>query len=301
MARYAISGATGLIGRTLASSLTADGHEVRRLVRPGGHVSSGDVRWDPSAGTIDAAALEGLDAVVHLAGEPIGDKRWTATTRRRIRSSRVEGTGLLAGALAALEHPPAAFVSASAVGFYGDRGDEVLTEADPPGDDFLAEVCAAWEAAADPARAAGIRTVHPRTGVVIAADGPLIDKIELPFKLGVGGRVGDGRQYVPWIALEDQIRALRFLIDTPELAGPVNLVAPSPVTNRELTRVLGRVLRRPTVLPIPVLAVRALYGQMGVTLATTSQRVRPTRLLDAGFRFRYEQLEAALRAALSDA
>ena len=297
MSRIAITGATGLIGRALTTSLTADGHRVHRITRSVDAAGPEDLVWDPAAGTIDAARLEGVDAVVHLAGEPIGASRWTAATKRRIRDSRELGTRLIADTVAGLDRPPGVLVSASAVGIYGDRGDEPLPEDAPPGDDFVAEICQAWEAAADPARAAAIRVVHPRTGVVIAAEGPLLEKLELPFKLGVGGRVGAGHQYVPWISLEDEVRALRFLLDH-DLEGPVNLVAPGAVTNREMTRLLGRVLRRPTVLPIPVFAIRLLYGEMGVSLATVSQRVLPTRLEEAGFAFRHRDLEAALRVAL---
>jgi uncharacterized protein (TIGR01777 family) len=296
MARIAITGATGLIGRALTASLARDGHAVVRVVR--GPVAAGEVGWDPAADRIDAAGLEGLDAVVHLAGEPIGAARWTDEVRRRIEDSRTRGTELLARTLAGLERPPTVLVSSSAVGVYGDRGDEQLTEDAAAGDDFLARVCVAWEAAADPARAAGIRVVHPRTGVVIAKDGPLIDKVELPFRLGVGGRVGSGRQWVPWISLHDEVAALRFVIDRP-LAGPVNLVGPTPADNRELTRALGRVLRRPTLLPIPPLAIRALYGEMGVTLATVSQRVLPARLVAEGFRFRHATILAALEEAFA--
>jgi len=296
MSRIAITGATGLIGRALAASLIADGHRVARVVRDPRTARAEDVVWDPEAGTIDAAGLEGLDAVVHLAGEPIGASRWTEDTRRRIRDSRVRGTDLLARTLAGLEQRPAVLVSSSAVGVYGDRGAEELTEESSHGDDFLAEVCSAWEGAADPARGAGIRVVHPRTGVVIAKDGPLIDKVELPFRLGVGGKVGDGRQYVPWISLDDEIAALRFLIDRP-LEGPVNLTGPMPATNLELTKALGTVLRRPTLMPIPTFAIRLLYGEMGETLATVSQRVLPRRLLDAGFAFRHTTILAALSAA----
>jgi uncharacterized protein (TIGR01777 family) len=296
MSRIAITGATGLIGRALASSLTADGHRVVRVVRDPRRAESEDVVWDPEAGTIDAARLEGVDAVVHLAGEPIGASRWTEDTRRRIHDSRVRGTDLLARTLAGLEQRPAVLVSSSAVGVYGDRGAEELTEDSSPGDDFLAGVCIAWERAADPAREAGIRVAHPRTGVVIAKDGPLIDKVELPFRMGVGGKVGDGRQFVPWISLDDEIAALRFLIDRP-LEGPVNLTGPLPATNLELTKALGTVLRRPTVMPIPTFAIRLLYGEMGETLATVSQRVLPRRLLDAGFAFRHTTILAALSAA----
>lgn len=296
MSRIAITGATGLIGTALAASLRGDGHRVVRLVRDRARAMADDVVWDPDGGTVDAAGLEGLDAVVHLAGEPIGAARWTDETRRRIHDSRARGTDLLARTLAGLERRPEVLVSSSAVGIYGDRGDEELTEESSLGDDFLARVCIAWEAAADPAREAGIRVVHPRTGVVIAKDGPLIDKVELPFRLGVGGRVGSGRQYVPWISLVDEVAALRFLIDRP-LEGPVNLTGPSPATNLEMTRALGTVLRRPTVFPIPALAIRLLYGEMGETLATVSQRVLPRRLLDAGFTFRHTTILAALRTA----
>lgn len=295
--RVAITGATGLIGQALTTSLQADGHTVHRVVRDPGTAAPGDVVWNLDERTIDAAALEGVDAVVHLAGEPIGAARWTDDTKRRIRSSRVVGTGLLAETLAGLDQRPTVLVSSSAVGVYGDRGDEELTEESAPGDDFLAEVCLAWEAAADPARDAGIRVVHPRTGVVLAEGGPLIDKIDLPFRLGVGGKVGSGRQYVPWISLVDEVRALRFLIDA-ELAGPVNLTGPQPATNLELTKALGEVLRRPTVFPIPTLAIRALYGEMGATLASVSQRVLPRRLLEAGFRFEHPTVLDALREAL---
>ena len=296
MSRIAITGATGLIGRALQDSLVADGHRIVRVVRDPRAATPGDVVWDPEGGSIDAAGLEGVDAVVHLAGEPIGASRWTEATRRRIHDSRQRGTDLLARTLAGLEQRPSVFVSSSAVGIYGDRGSEALTEESSHGDDFLAEVCIAWEQAADPAREAGIRVVHPRTGVVIAKDGPLIDKVELPFRLGVGGKVGTGRQYVPWISLHDEVAALRFLIDRP-IEGAVNLTGPNPATNLELTKALGTVLRRPTLMPIPAFAIRLLYGEMGETLATVSQRVLPTRLLDAGFAFRHSTILAALSAA----
>lgn len=295
--RIAITGASGLIGRALTASLEADGHTVHRVVRDAASAAEGDVVWDLHDRSIDASGLEGVDAVVHLAGEPIGASRWSDDTKRRIRSSRVVGTDLIASTLAGLDAPPRVLVSASAVGVYGDRADEQLTEESSVGDDFLAEVCVAWEAAADPARDAGIRVVHPRTGVVIAEDGPLIDKIDLPFRLGVGGKVGSGRQYVPWISLADEVRALRFLIDG-DLDGPVNLTGPNPATNLELTKALGEVMHRPTVFPIPTLAIRALYGEMGVTLASVSQRVLPQRLLDAGFAFEHPTLIEALRVAL---
>jgi uncharacterized protein len=295
--RIAVTGATGLIGSALTDALRADGHTVHAVTRRSSAAGDGDIVWDPDAGTIDAAALEGVDAVVHLAGEPIGDARWSSEVKRRIHDSRERGTRLLAGTLAKLDDPPSVLVSGSAVGYYGDRGDEVLTEDSTPGDDFMAEVCVAWEAATEPAERAGIRVVHARSGVVLAQGGPLIDKIELPFRLGVGGRVGSGRQYVPWIAIDDHVRALRYLADHQSLSGPVNLTAPDPATNAELTKAIGDVLRRPTLLPIPVAAIRLLYGEMGESLATVSQRVIPRRLQEAGFTFDHT-LTSALRVAL---
>jgi uncharacterized protein len=295
--RIAVTGATGLIGGALTASLEANDDVVHRVTRDPAAAREGDIVWDPEAGEIDAAALEGVDGVVHLAGEHIGDHRWTAETKRRIHDSRELGTRLLAETLAGLDAPPSVLVSGSAVGYYGDRGDEVLTEESDPGDDFMARVCIAWEDATGPAEAAGIRVVHARTGVVIADGGPLIDKIELPFRLGVGGRVGSGRQYVAWIALDDHLRALRYLLDHKSLSGPVNLTAPDPATNAELTKAIGDVLRRPTILPIPVAAVRLLYGEMGESLATVSQRAIPRRLQEAGFTFEHT-LTSALRVAL---
>lgn len=295
--RVAVTGSTGLIGEALVASLRSDGHTVHRVVRDRATATGGDIFWSVREGAIDAASFEGVHAVVHLAGEPLGANRWTDATKRRIRDSRVEGTRLLSGTLASLADPPEVLVAGSAVGYYGSRGDEVLTEDSGPGDDFLAEVVVAWEAAAAPAREAGIRVVHSRTGVVMAEHGPLIEKVRLPFELGVGGRIGDGRQWVPWISLDDEVRALRFLIDT-DLAGPVNLVAPNPVQNRELTEALGEVLHRPTIIPTPILGIRLLYGEMGVSLATTSQRVVPRRLQAAGFEFRHATLRPALELAL---
>lgn len=297
MSRIAITGSSGLIGEALIASLQSDDHTIQRVVRDRSEAGVNDVVWDLGARTIDAQALEGVDAVVHLAGEPIGASRWTEDTKRRIHDSREIGTSLMAETLAGLTDKPGVFVSASGANYYGDRGDDVLTEDEPPGDDFLARVCVDWEAAAQPAVDAGIRTVHPRSGVVLAEEGPLIDKIELPFKLGLGGKVGNGRQYVPWISLEDEVRALRFLIDS-DLRGGVNLVAPEPVTNAELTKALGDVMHRPTVLPIPVFAIRLLYGEMGETLAAASVRPIPKALLDAGFTFTHTDIRSALRVAL---
>lgn len=296
--RVAITGSTGLIGGHLTASLGDDGHEVLPVVRNRGRAGEAGIHWSPARGEIDAGAFAGLDAVVHLAGEPLG-RRWTRQQKRRIFDSRVEGTGLLATALAELEDPPGVLISASAVGYYGNRGEEVLTEESGLGEGFLARLCAAWEAAADPARRAGLRVVHPRTGVVIASEGPLMDKALLPFRLGLGGRIGSGRQWYPWIALEDQIRALRYLLEDESLAGPVNLTAPEPVRNAEFTRAFARALHRPAVLPIPPLALRLLYGEGGRVLATWSQRVVPRRLLDTGFTHRHQTIDGAFQAALA--
>jgi uncharacterized protein (TIGR01777 family) len=295
--RVAVTGSTGLIGRNLVDSLQRDGHTVHRLVRDRAQATGGDVYWSVTAAHLDATALEGVDAVVHLAGQPFG-RRWTEAEKARILDSRVKGTHLLAQGLASLDDPPAVLVSQSGANYYGHRGDDRLDEAEPPGSGFLADVCVQWEDAAEPARDAGIRVVHPRTGVVMAEEGPLIDKVEVPFKLGVGGRVGSGRQWVPWISLEDEVRAMRFVMDRDSLSGAVNFVAPEPVRNAELTKALGEVWHRPTLLPVPVFALRVLYGEMGVTLATESVRAIPAKLRDAGFEWRLPGLRQALQAAL---
>jgi uncharacterized protein (TIGR01777 family) len=286
--KLALSGASGLIGSALAPALRDAGHEVITLVR-GEAVGPGEARWDPRAGTIDRPALAGVEAIVHLAGENIG-RRWTRKTRERVLGSRVDGTRLLAEAAAALEPRPAALVCASAVGYYGDRGDEVLTEHSSRGSGFLADVVDAWERAAEPARAAGIRTVHLRHGGAL-------QKLLTPFKLGLGGRVGSGRQWWSWVGLEDVVRSYLFALDH-ELEGPVNVSAPGIVTNRELTSALGRALHRPTVFPLPALAVKALFGQMGEEMLLGGQRTEPAALTAAGFAFRQPEIEAALEQAL---
>lgn len=297
--RVAISGATGLIGAALREHLEAEGHDVVAIVRRREQAIGGNVYWSAAAGEVDEEALAAVDAVVHLAGEPIGAKRWTPEQKQRIRDSRVEGTALLAGAMAELgEDGPQVLVQGSAVGFYGSRGDERLGEDAVAGDDFLADVTVAWEAAAAPAEAAGIRVAYARTGVVLAEHGDLIEKVELPFKLGVGGVIGDGSQWVPWISLTDEVRALHFLL-TRDVSGPVNLVAPNSVTNRQLTKAIGEVLNRPTVIPTPTFGIRLLYGEMGVTLATASQRVVPDVLTEAGFEWRDTDVRAPLREAFA--
>ena len=295
----AITGSSGLVGTALAAALRADGHRVVRVVR-GGTPSGDTVRWDLDAGTIDAAGLEGLDAVVHLAGAGIADKRWTDERKAVVLGSRVQGTTLLARTLAGLDCPPPVLVSASAVGWYGDRGSEELTEASgPPAKlDFPAEVCREWEAATAPAEAAGIRVVHLRTGIVQAARGGMLGRLLLPFRFGLGGRVGSGRQWTSWISLPDEVAVIRHVIDDPSLSGPVNATAPNPVTNREYTETLGRVLGRPTVLPTPLLPLRALYGSELVDTLLAGQRVLPAKLLGAGFTFAHSTLEEALRAVL---
>lgn len=290
----AITGSSGLIGSALSRSLTDDGHRVVPVVRSAATPDA--VTWDIEAGTIDAGGLEGLDAVVHLAGEPIAGGPWTAAQRARIRDSRSRGTQLLAEALAGLQRPPSVLVSGSAIGYYGDGGDQPLPETSPPGDDFLAGVCRAWEAAAEPAASAGIRVATIRTGIVLDPSGGALAK-QLPiFKLGLGGKAGRGDQWMPWITLDDEVRAIRFAIDTDDLVGPVNLVAPNPVTNAAFTEALGDALGRPTFLRIPRLATHAPLGvgDLVGSLLFTSARVVPEALLAAGFEFGDPELGPAL-------
>ena len=294
----AITGASGLIGRALSASLQSDGHRVLRFQRGG--VTAGDtIGWDPDAGRIDAPALEGLDAVVHLAGEGIGEHRWTDEQKRRIRDSRVRGTAVLAAAVASRERRPHVLVSGSAVGYYGDRGSEVLTEESAPGNDFLAQLCVDWEAETAPATEAGVRTVLTRTGIVLDAHGGALQRMLLPFKLGLGGRQGSGTQWMSWIALADEVGAIRFAIENDAVSGPTNLVAPNPVTNAEFAATLGRALHRPTFLPTPLLPLKLRFGaELVDTLLMVSQRVAPAQLEAAGYQFRFDSLEAALRAVV---
>ena len=290
-----ITGASGLIGSELAPLLRKQGHDVVSLTRSAAR-RPGEYHWDPARGDVDPAALEGIDAVVHLAGESVAG-RWSDDKKRRIRDSRVQGTRLVSEAIAALDRPPAVLVCASGIGVYGDRGDDMVTEDDAAGDSFLADVVRAWEAAADPARAAGIRVVHTRFGVVQSARGGAL-KTQLPlFKLGLGGPVGGGRQYVSWVALDDAVGAIAYALSRDDLAGPVNVTAPNPVTQAEYARTLGRVVRRPAVLPAPGFAVRAILGEFAGEVLD-GQRVLPRRLTDSGYAFRYPQLEQALRHAL---
>jgi hypothetical protein len=295
--RVAVTGASGLVGSRLVPFLTTGGHEVMRLVRRKPERPD-EIRWDPASGEIDKASLEGIDAVVHLAGESIASGRWTERRKQRIRDSRVHGTETMSRAIARLQRPPKVLVSASAIGYYGDRGSTVVDEDSEPGSGFLAEVCLAWEAATQPAVDAGIRVVNPRIGIVLAADGGALAAMLPAFRLGGGGRVGSGRQWMSWIAIDDLIGVLHECVVDDTLSGPVNAVAPSPVTNRELTKTLASVLHRPSILPVPGAAIRTLLGEMGDHLLLSSTRVRASRLEAASFEFQHAELEAALRTEL---
>jgi uncharacterized protein (TIGR01777 family) len=294
--RVAITGATGFIGSALAAFLTTGGHQVSRLVR-GGRAAGSDIAWDPARGEIEREKLEGVDAVVHLAGEPVSE-RWTAAHKRGILESRVQGTRLVAETIASLARPPRLLVSASAVGIYGDGGDQVLAEAGPHGSDFLAGVAEAWEAAADPARAAGVRVVHPRFGVVLSPRGGALKALLPPFQMGGGGKLGNGKQWMSWIALDDAIGALHHLLLTDTLVGPVNVTAPSPATNAEFSKTLGHVLGRPAAITVPRLALKAMFGEMAEVMLLRGQRAIPRRLTESGFTFRHPTLEGALRFEL---
>ena len=291
-----VTGASGLVGSALVPFLEAGGHEVARLGRSA--PADGDVRWDPDAGVLDAGALEGFDGVVHLAGENIASGRWTEARKRRIRESRVNGTRLLTETLARLERRPRVLVSASAIGFYGDRGEEELTEGSEPGAGFLSEVCREWEAATEAAEGKGVRVVHARLGVVLSKDGGALAKMLTPFRLGAGGNIGNGRQYMSWITLDDTVAAIGHLLAAESAAGAVNVVAPAPVTNGEFTRTLGRVLRRPTLFPMPGFAARLAFGEMADALLLASTRVKPARLMESGYAFRHGSLEEGLRHIL---
>ncbi|HEX9504402.1 MAG TPA: TIGR01777 family oxidoreductase [Acidimicrobiia bacterium] len=294
-----VTGSHGLIGSALIRTLRTDGSRVRRLVRsePEG---TDDVRWDPIAGAVDSARLEGLDAVVHLAGAGIGDRRWTPARKQLILDSRARGTRLLSETLASLARKPAVLVSGSAVGYYGDRGDDLLTEDSGSGDGFTAEVCRAWEVATAPAAHAGIRVVTIRTGIVLDARGGALARMLLPFRLGLGGRIGSGRQYMSWIALDDEVGAIQHAIRNPALSGPVNLTAANPVTNAQFTAALGHAVHRPTLLPTPLLALKAVYGgELVQNLLVAGQRVLPRRLESTGYEFAYPELDSALSAVLA--
>ncbi|MGQ0637598.1 MAG: TIGR01777 family oxidoreductase [Planctomycetaceae bacterium] len=294
-----VSGSMGLVGSALLPELKAAGRRVVRLVRMVGQTADDEsVGWNPDANYIDAAGLEGVDAVVHLAGESIASGRWTAQKKARIRDSRARGTRLVCEALAHLARPPETLICASAIGYYGNRGDEVLTESSPAGSGFLADVCREWEAATEPARRKGIRVVNLRIGVVLSAAGGALAKMLTPFKLGLGGVIGNGRQYMSCVALADVVGAIVHALDTPALSGPVNTVCPTAVTNAEFTKTLGRILERPTIFPFPAFAARLVLGEMADELLLASTRVQPQKLSESGYTFRHADVEAALRQAL---
>ena len=296
--RILLAGASGLIGKQLAAFLDTGGHEIWRLVRRTPVAGQNEIEWNPSKGTIDNSAIEGFDIVIHLGGAGIGDRRWTKSRMVLIEKSRTESTGLLARTLASLKQKPEVFLVASAIGWYGNRGDEILDEQSEAGTGFLPETCLAWEASADAARQAGIRTIHARTGVVLDASGGALEKMLLPAKMGAGGPIGFGRQWFSWISMDDQIYALHHLVMSPNTEGAYNITSPEPLQQKNFAKALGRVLRRPAFMPTPPLAIWFLYGKMGVALTTESQRVMPTRLTEEGYRFQHQDAESALRDAL---
>lgn len=297
--RVLITGASGLVGSALADALRAAGHAVQRLVRPGKPLRPGDVRWNPVAGDLDRAPADGADAVVHLAGASIAAGRWNVEGKKLLRASRVDATRNLVTGLLQLHNRPTVLVSASAVGYYGSRGDELLTEESAPGSDFLAELARDWEKEAARAADFGIRAVILRFGVILAQHGGALQRMLLPFKLGLGGRLGSGSQWMSWVTLPEAVGLIRYALDTPGLRGPVNAVAPNPVTNAEFTRILAKVLRRPAIFPVPAFGLRLLLGEMADALLLSSQRVVPWKLQDCGYRFHDPELEAALRALLA--
>jgi len=292
--RIVVTGSSGLVGSGLVPLLTAGRNDVVRAVRRSATATTGEVRWDPSSG-IDPARLAEVDAVVHLAGEGIASARWNADVKERIRASRVVGTRELAASIARASPRPSTFVVASAVGWYGDRGEATVDETSPAGKGFLPDVCREWEAAADAARAAGVRVVHLRFGVVLSTVGGALRRMLLPFRLGLGGVLGSGKQAMPWISRDDAVSAILHALRRTDLSGPVNVVSPRIVTNREFTKALGRVLHRPTLLPMPAFAARLAFGEMADPLLLTGARVVPRRLVATAFTWRHEDLETTLR------
>lgn len=301
--RILISGSTGFVGTALVEKLSREGHTVARLVRRGTQrmaAAAGrevqEVRWDPVAGDFDAAAAEGANALVHLAGASIAGGRWNAARKQLLRTSRIDATRHLIGALAKLQRPPRVIVAASAIGFYGNRGEESLTEASAPGNDFLAGLCREWEAEAAGAAEFGARVVHARFGIILAEDGGALPRMAMPIKLGVGGRLGSGRQWMSWATLEEAVRIVEFALANPALTGPVNVVTPNPARNGEFTKVLARTLHRPALFPAPEFALRLALGEMADALLLISQNVVPSKLLAAGYSFLQPDLAAALAA-----
>lgn len=296
--RVLVSGSSGLVGSALVPRLENSGHEVHRLVRPASEANEGDIIWVPSDGDIDRRGIEGFDAVIHLAGENIAATRWTADQKQRILRSRVQGTTLLSGALAQLAKKPQVLVSASAVGYYGDAADALLDERSASGEGFLPDVCRQWEAATQAAQRAGIRVVHARFGVILSPHGGALAKMLPPFRLGLGGIIGTGQQYVSWVAMPDAVGAIEHCLATPQIRGPVNVVSPNPVTNHEWTKTLGKILSRPTLFPLPASFARFVFGEMADELLLSSQRVLPKVLQQTGYEFQYPDLEGALRWAV---
>ncbi len=294
--RIVVGGASGLIGTALVKELRAQGHRVQKLVRR--EQADGDIPWDPNAGKLNASQLNGIDALIHLSGEGVASGRWTAARKRSIRDSRVISTRLLAEAITAIDHPPKIWLCASAIGWYGNRGDAWLDEDSSPGEGFLASVCKEWEAATKPAADAGIRVANLRFSVVLSADGGAFKTMMTAFKLGAGGVIGSGEQYVSWIKLDDAVRAIAYVLGNPYISGPVNIATPNPVTNRELTKALGAALHRPTILPMPAFLARLAFGEMANEMFLASTRVRPKRLTDTGFHFESPLLDDALQAIL---
>jgi len=298
--RILISGSTGFVGSALVNALQEQGHEIARLMRPGtqqgsaGGAGAQDIPWDPVAGQFGAAAAEGADALIHLAGASIADGRWSASRKELLRTSRVDATRHLMGALAKLQRPPRAIVAASAIGYYGSRGDEALSEASAPGSDFLAGVCREWEAETARGAQFGARVVILRFGIILAAHGGALPKIVMPFKLGVGGRLGDGRQWMSWVTLQEVVSIVQFALPSPALTGPVNVVSPNPVRNSEFTTVLAKTLHRPALFPAPAFALRLAVGEMADALLLGSQRVLPSKLMDSGYTFQQPVLAGAL-------
>jgi len=287
-----------MVGSELGKTLKKRGDTVLELRRNKSSLSSNSAFWNPGTGEIDAAALEGIDAAVHLAGENISEGRWTDDKKKRILDSRVNGTTLLSETLAGLKNKPRVLISASAIGYYGNRGDELVSEASKAGSDFLADVCVQWEQSTSAARMAGIRVVNIRIGIVLSTKGGALAKMLLPFKMGVGGKVGDGDQYMSWIALDELISAILFIIDTDAIQGPVNMVSPNPVTNAEFTKSLGKALSRPAILPAPAFALRLVFGEMADALLLSGARVDPAKLKASNYAFKYPQLDAALKHLL---
>lgn len=292
--KIAIAGASGLIGIALVARLKSDGHEIIRLVRPPLPSTEDRIAWDPEMGVLNPDELNGVDAVINLAGENIASLRWTEKKKQKIRDSRIKGTQLLAKTLAEMENPPKIWINASAIGFYGNRGSETLHEKSLPGEGFLSEVCQEWEKATQPAIDKGVRVAQLRFGMVISRAGGALARMLLPFKLGLGGTIGSGEQWISWILIDDAVDAICFTLQNDELKGPVNVVAPDAVTNKEFTKTLGKVLGRPTALPMPSFLVKLLFGEMGNALMLSSSVVAPIELEEKGFKFRFPELDGAL-------